>query len=133
MAVVYVKHKELKDEYTTISFVSSKESVKVNRIDTGYITLVGSKSAVNELIAAQDARIEVVIISKEQFLEEMKDSHILRVIDEATGLRIRERYTVEQELSMLHKKSDDPEKIEYLAFREEQLEVGRAQKNELGL
>lgn len=131
--IEYVKFQEKKDQFTTFTFNQLNEKVKVNRIEKGYVTLVGTRSDIIELIELQDSIIEVHIVPKEQFLEEVKNCHLLKVIDNATSERIREKYSLSDELSMNYKVEDNPEKIAFLQYRAEQIEKGRLQKAEIGL
>lgn len=131
--IEYVKFQEKKDQFTTFTFNQLNEKVKVNRIERGYVTLVGTRSDIIELIELQDSIIEVHIVPKEQFLEEVKNCHLLKVINDATSARIREKYSLSDELSMNYKADDNPEKIAFLQYRAEQIEKGRLQKAEIGL
>ena len=67
------------------------------------------------------------------YTELAKDSEAVKAIDSATGARIRAKYSLEDELSMNYKANDNPEKIAFLEYREEQIELGRNQKKEMGL
>lgn len=131
--IEYVKFQEKKDQFTTFTFNQLNEKVKVNRIEKGYVTLVGTRSDIVELIGMQDSVIEVHVVPKEQFLQEVKNCHLLKVIDDATSVRIREKYSLSDELSMNYKADDNPEKIAFLEYRAEQIQKGRSQKEELGL
>lgn len=131
--IEYVKFQEKKDQFTTFTFNELNEKVKVNRIEKGYVTLVGTRSDIDELIGLQDSVIEVHVVPKEQFLQEVKNCHLLKVIDDVTSARIRGKYSLADELSMNYKTDDNPEKIAFLQYRAEQIEKGRLQKKDLGL
>ncbi|QNK85967.1 hypothetical protein HOO31_04990 [Aliarcobacter cryaerophilus] len=129
----YIKYSDVKDEYTTITLVHIP-GTEIKIIDKGFAVISSElEENINTFIDSQDERLSITQIPKEVFLEAVKDCHLIKVIDEATGKRIRDKYTIEQELSMLHKEATDPRKIEYLEFRDIHLEIGRKQKEEIGL
>ena len=48
-------------------------------------------------------------------------------------MRIREKYTLDDELSMVYKSAESISKVEFLAYRQEQVNIAKEQKAELGL
>lgn len=131
---VYVKYNEVNTGETTLTFNEVGTVVEVKKIAKGFAVLKAENlSDINEVIDAQDSQIEVSQISKELFLDSVKDSETVKVIDAAVGLRIRERYTLDEELSMAYKPETSSSKIAFLEFRQEQIQIGREQKAELGL
>lgn len=131
---VYVKYNEVNTGETTLTFIEVGTTVEVKRLGKGFAVLKAENlSDINEVIDAQDSQIEVSQISKELFLDSVKDSEIVKAIDAAVGMRIREKYTLDDELSMNYKADDNAEKVQFLEFRQEQIQIGRDQKAELGL
>lgn len=131
---VYVKYNEVNTGETTLTFIEVGTTVEVKRLGKGFAVLKAENlSDINEVIDAQDSQIEVSQISKELFLDSVKDSEIVKAIDAAVGMRIREKYTLDDELSMAYKADDNIEKIAFLNFRAEQIAIGRDQKAEIGL
>lgn len=131
---IYVKYNEINTGETTLTFNEVGTVVEVKKIAKGFAVLKAENlSDINAIIDAQDSQIEVSQISKELFLDSVKDSEIVKAIDAAVSMRIREKYTLDDELSMNYKADDDAEKIAFLAFRTEQIQIGREQKAELGL
>ena len=131
---VYVKYNEVNTGETTLTFNEIGTAVEVKRIDKGYAVLKAENlTDINTLIDAQDTAIEVSQISKELFVDAVKDSEIVKAIDAAVGLRIREKYTLDDELSMAYKSETSNSKIAFLEFRAEQIAIAKEQKEELGL
>lgn len=131
---VYVKYNEVNTGETTLTFNEIGTAVEVKRIDKGYAVLKAENlTDINTLIDAQDTAIEVSQISKELFVDAVKDSEIVKAIDAAVGLRIREKYTLDDELSMAYKSETSNSKIAFLEFRQEQIKIAKEQKEELGL
>jgi len=131
---VYVKYNEIDTGDTTLTFREVGTVVKVKKITKGFAVLTADELAdINTCIDAQDSAIEVTQISKELFVEATKDSEAVKAIDAATGMRIRTKYSLDDELSMNYKANDSASKIEFLAFRQEQINIAKEQKAELGL
>lgn len=131
---VYVKFNEVNTGETTLTFIEVGTTVEVKRLGKGFAVLKAENlSDINEVIDAQDSQIEVSQISKELFLDSVKDSETIKAIDAAVGLRIRERYTLDEELSMAYKPETSSSKIAFLEFRQEQINIAKEQKAELGL
>ena len=131
---VYVKFNEINTGATTLTFNEVGVKVEVKKIAKGYAVLKADNLAdINEVIDAQDAQIEVSQISKELFVDATKDAEIVKAIDAAVGMRIRERYSLDDELSMNYKADDSSSKIAFLAYRDEQIAICKEQKAELGL
>lgn len=131
---VYVKYNEINTGTTTLTFNEIGTAVEVKKIGKGFAVLKAENlTDINNLIDAQESEIQVSQISKELFAEAVKDSETIKAIDAAVGLRIREKYTLDDELSMNYKADDNAEKVQFLAFRQEQIQIGRDQKAELGL
>lgn len=131
---VYVKYNEVNTGETTLTFIEVGTTVEVKRLGKGFAVLKAENlSDINEVIDAQDSQIEVSQISKELFLDSVKDSETIKAIDAAVGLRIRERYTLDEELSMAYKSETSSSKIAFLEFRQEQINIAKEQKAELGL
>lgn len=131
---VYVKYNEVNTGETTLTFIEVGTTVEVKRLGKGFAVLKAENlSDINEVIDAQDSQIEVSQISKELFLDSVKDSETIKAIDAAVGLRIRERYTLDEELSMAYKPETSSSKIAFLEFRQEQINIAKEQKAELGL
>ena len=109
-----------------------KGACKPNIVRVPGESLIEQKN-IDDCIDNQNPQISAVKISKEVFTELAKDSEAVKAIDFATGARIRAKYSLEDELSMSYKANDNPEKIAFLEYREEQIELGRNQKKEMGL
>ena len=131
---VYVKYNEVNTGETTLTFNEIGTAVEVKKIQKGFSVLKSENlTDINTLIDAQDVAIEVSQISKELFVEAVKDSETVKAIDAAVGMRIREKYTLDDELSMAYKADDSISKVEFLAYRQEQVNIAKEQKAELGL
>ena len=131
---VYVKYNDVDTGATTITFNEVGTTVEVKKIKKGFVVLKAENLAdITAVIDAQDPAIEVSQISKELFVEATKESETVKAIDAAVGMRIRERYSLEDELSMNYKANDSSSKIAFLAYRDEQIAICKEQKAELGL
>lgn len=134
MNVSYVKYTEINTGETTLTFNQIGTNVEVINISKGLVVLKGEQQKqIDDCIDNQNELIQASKISKEVFMELAKDSEIIKAIDAATGLRIRAKYSIDDELSMAYKADDNIEKIAFLNFRAEQIAIGRDQKAELGL
>lgn len=130
----YLKYNDVDTGETTITFNEVGTTVEVKKIQKGFVVLKAENLAdITAVIDAQDPAIEVSQISKELFVEATKDAEIVKAIDAAVGMRIREKYTLDDELSMAYKADDSISKVEFLAFRQEQVNIAKEQKAELGL
>lgn len=130
----YLKYNDVDTGETTITFNEVGTIVEVKKIQKGFVVLKAENLAdITAVIDAQDPAIEVSQISKELFIEATKDAEIVKAIDAAVGMRIREKYTLDDELSMVYKADDSISKVEFLAFRQEQVNIAKEQKAELGL
>lgn len=131
---VYVKYNEVNTGETTLTFNEIGTAVEVKKIQKGFSVLKSENlTDINTLIDAQDVAIEVSQISKELFVEAVKDSETVKAIDAAVGMRIREKYTLDDELSMAYKADDSISKVEFLVYRQEQVNIAKEQKAEVGL
>ena len=131
---VYVKYNDVNTGETTITFNEIGTTVEVKKIAKGFVVLKAENLAdITAVIDAQDPAIEVSQISKELFVEATKDAEIVKAIDAAVGMRIREKYTLDDELSMVYKSAESISKVEFLAYRQEQVNIAKEQKAELGL
>jgi len=131
---VYVKYNDVNTGETTITFNECSLDVEVKKIKKGFVVLKAENlTDITAVIDAQDPAIEVSQISKELFVEATKDAEIVKAIDASVGMRIREKYTLDDELSMAHKADDSISKVEFLAYRQEQVNIAKEQKAELGL
>ena len=131
---VYVKYNEVNTGETTLTFNEIGTAVEVKKIQKGFSVLKSENLIdINTLIDAQDVAIEVSQISKELFVEAVKDSETVKAIDAAVGMRIREKYTLDDELSMAYKADDSISKVEFLVYRQEQVNIAKEQKAEVGL
>lgn len=131
---VYLKYNDVDTGETTITFNEVGTTVEVKKIQKGFVVLKAENLAdITAVIDAQDPAIEVSQISKELFVEATKDAEIVKAIDAAVGMRIREKYTLDDELSMAYKADDSISKVEFLAYRQEQVNIAKEQKAELGL
>lgn len=134
MNVSYVKYTEINTGETTLTFNQIGTNVEVINISKGLVVLKGEQQKqIDDCIDNQNELIQASKISKEAFAELAKDSEIVKAIDDATGLRIRAKYSIGDELSMAYKADDNIEKIAFLNFRAEQIAIGRDQKAEIGL
>ena len=134
MTVSYAKYSEINMGETTLTFNQLDTNVEVITISKGLVVLKSlEQKNIDDCIDNQNPQISAVKISKEVFTELAKDSEAVKAIDFATGARIRAKYSLEDELSMNYKANDNPEKIAFLEYREEQIELGRNQKKEMGL
>ena len=134
MTVSYAKYSEINTGETTLTFNQLDTNVEVITISKGLVVLKSlEQKNIDDCIDNQNPQISAVKISKEVFTELAKDSEAVKAIDFATGARIRAMYSLEDELSMNYKANDNPEKIAFLEYREEQIELGRNQKKEMGL
>lgn len=132
--VKYFKFQEVQEEDTKVGFIEVGVDVEVIRIKNGYVVLKAPTAAkLQEVITAQDARINVQELTKQEFKDATADAQVIKAIDEAVDARIRQKYTLGEELSMYHKADTVQEKIDFLAYRQEQILIGREQKAELGL
>ena len=130
----YLKYNDVDTGVTTITFNEVGAMVEVKKIQKGFVVLKAENLAdITAVIDAQDPAIEVSQISKELFVEATKDAEIVKAIDAAVSMRIREKYTLDDELSMAYKADDPIPKVEFLAFRQEQVNIAKEQKAELGL
>lgn len=130
----YIKFTEIDNGETTLTFNEIGSKVEVKVLKKGFAVLKGdSQNDINELIDSQRSEISSTQIPKELFMAEIIDCEAIKAIDEATGLRIRNRYSINDELAMNYKDENHPEKIEFLRFRDEQIRISRDQKQELGL
>lgn len=130
----YLKYNDVDTGETTITFNEVGTTVEVKKIQKGFVVLKAENLAdITAVIDAQDPAIEVSQISKELFVEATKDAEIVKAIDAAVGMRIREKYTLDDELSMAYKADDSISKVEFLAYRQEQVNIAKEQKAELGL
>lgn len=131
---IYVKYNEIDTGETTLTFKEVGTIVKVKRIAKGFIVLEAENTVdINTIIDAQDPAIEVSQISKELFVEATKESEVVKVINAGVGMRIRAKYSLDDELSMTYKADDSISKVEFLTFRENQINIAKAQRAELGL
>ena len=131
---VYVKYSEINTGATTLTFNEVGVKVEVKRIAKGYAVLKADELVdINDVIDAQDSQIQVSQISKELFVAATKDAEIVKAIDNSVGMRIREVYSLDDELSMAYKADDSSTKIAFLAYRDEQIAICKEQKAELGL
>mgnify|MGYP000977433623 CR=1 FL=1 len=131
---VYLKYNDVDTGETTITFNEVGTTVEVKKIQKGFVVLKAENLAdITAVIDAQDPAIEVSQISKELFVEATKDAEIVKAIDAAVGMRIREKYTLDDELSMVYKSAESISKVEFLAYRQEQVNIAKEQKAELGL
>lgn len=131
---VYLKYNDVDTGETTITFNEVGTTVEVKKIKKGFVVLKAENLAdITAVIDAQDPAIEVSQISKELFVEATRDAEIVKAIDASVGMRIREKYTLDDELSMAYKPADSISKVEFLAFRQEQVNIAKEQKAELGL
>ena len=134
MTVSYAKYSEINTGETTLTFNQLDTNVEVITISKGLVVLKSlEQKNIDDCIDNQNPQISAVKISKEVFTELAKDSEAVKAIDFAIGARIRAKYSLEDELSMNYKANDNPEKIAFLEYREEQIELGRNQKKEMGL
>lgn len=130
----YLKYNDVDTGVTTITFNEVGAMVEVKKIQKGFVVLKAENLAdITAVIDAQDPAIEVSQISKELFVEATKDAEIVKAIDAAVGMRIREKYALDDELSMSYKADASISKVEFLAFRQEQVNIAKEQKAELGL
>lgn len=66
----YVRFKEVQDEYSKVTFIQKNEDVKVNFFDKPVVSIESeNEDLIDELIANQDARIECVEITKDEFVQ----------------------------------------------------------------
>jgi hypothetical protein len=131
---IYLKYNDVDTGETTITFNEVGTTVEVKKIQKGFVVLKAENLAdITAVIDAQDPAIEVSQISKELFVEATKDAEVVKAIDAAVGMRIREKYTLDDELSMAYKANDSISKVEFLAYRQEQVNIAKEQKAELGL
>ena len=134
MLISYAKFSEVNNGETTLTFNQLNPDVEVKVVSKGLVVLKGEQQKqIDDCIDNQNELIQASKISKEAFAELAKDSEIVKAIDDATGLRIRAKYSIGDELSMAYKADDNIEKIAFLNFRAEQIAIGRDQKAELGL
>lgn len=131
---VYVKYNEINTGESTLTFNEVDVKVEVKKLSKGYAALKADELVdINKVIDAQDPQIEVSQISKELFVESVKDSETVKAIDATVGMRIRQKYSLDDELAMAYKADDSNSKIAFLAYRDEQIAICKEQKAELGL
>ena len=131
---VYVKYNDVNTGETTITFNEVGTTVEVKKIAKGFAVLKAENLAdITAVIDAQDPAIEVSQISKELFVDATKESEVVKVINAGVGMRIRAKYSLDDELSMTYKADDSISKVEFLTFRENQINIAKAQRAELGL
>ena len=132
--IKYVKYTEVEKEDTTLAFNEMGVDVEVKKIAPGYAVLFADTvGAINTVIDAQSEEISVSIITKDLFVDATSNSQTVKAIESAVDMRIRDKYTLGDELSMNHKLETSASKIAYLAFRQEQIDICKEQKAELGL
>lgn len=130
----YLKYNDVDTSETTITFNEVGTTVEVKKIQKGFVVLKAENLAdITAVIDAQDPAIEVSQISKELFVEATKESETVKAIDAAVGMRIRTKYSLDDELSMAHKSAESSSKIAFMEFRAEQIAIAKEQKAELGL
>ena len=133
MTVSYAKYSEINTGETTLTFNQLDTNVEVITISKGLVVLKSlEQKNIDDCIDNQNPQISAVKISKEVFTELAKDSEAVKAIDFAIGARIRAKYSLGDELSMNYKANDNPEKIAFLEYREDQIELVRNQKEEMG-
>lgn len=131
---VYVKYNDVDTGATTITFNEVGTTVEVKKIAKGFVVLKAENLAeINKVIDAQDPAIGVSQISKELFVDVTKESETVKAIDAAVGMRIRAKYSLDDELSMAYKSAESSSKIAFMEFRAEQIAIAKEQKEELGL
>lgn len=130
----YVRYTEVNTGDSTLSFNEIGTEVDVKILKKGYAVLnADTKKAITELIGVQNPLIASTIIPKEEFIEAVEDSEAVVAINESVNLRIRAKYTLAEELSMAHEDNLSAKKIAFLQYREEQRQLGKEQKAELGI
>lgn len=131
---VYIKYNNVNTGETTITFNEVGTTVEVKKIAKGFVVLKAENLAdITAVIDAQDPAIEVSQISKELFVDATKESETVKAIDAAVGMRIRDKYSLDDELSMAYKSAESSSKIAFMEFRTEQIAIAKEQKEVLGL
>lgn len=130
--MTYIKYKKIKDEFTTHSFNTKNEKVKVNYFDKNVVSLDGEEQDMNTLISSQNPIIECVEIQKEEFKEIVTDSVQLKRIRDIVKEKIASKYSFADELALGKKAKDDKKRLKYEAFVLECKEEGQKLKSKLG-
>jgi len=86
-----------------------------------------------EFLTFQHPNCDVTLQSFEDVEMELKNSHIYESINDIVKKMIKNKYSIEEEISMLKREKTDPEYVAYEEYVADCLALGRAMKIEKGL
>ena len=88
---------------------------------------------VEAFLAAQDPALEAAEVSYSDIEDVLKESRLLKDVDNITKARIAERYSIADEIKMLKLPKTDAERVIYQTYVDACRAEGRTKKRDLGL
>ena len=129
----YVKFTKVEIIDTVLEFRGGSEEVKVNHFDVDVVSIEAeSESAIDVLVASQDARIGCEYITHDEFKELVRDSMQLCRIREVVATEIAKRYSVADEIAMIKRDASDEKRVSYETYVQECVALGYGLKAEIG-
>jgi len=132
----YVKFKKVNTGDTVLEFKEVGilgENVKINYFDVPIVSLESdSEDDINNLINAQDSQIECEEVSKDEFIELVKNSAQINRIKDIVKAKIAEKYSFADEIKLIKLSTDDPKRQEYEDYVNSCKDIGKELKEQIG-
>jgi len=128
----YVKFKKVETKYTVLEFRGQSEEVKVNHFDVNVVSLEGSESNIDALVAAQETSINCEEITHDEFKELVRESAQLKRIREVVANKVAEKYTIADEIAIGKCDVNDAKRVAYESYVAQCLALGYGLKAEIG-
>lgn len=118
------------DDFTTLSLEVPPNVMSIQYHDE----LIGVDIADSEeILLFQHPECEVTEQTFEEVEAELKNTHFYRDINQIVKTLIKNKYPIEEEISLLKREKDDPEYIAYEQYVEDCRQIGNALKIDKGL
>lgn len=129
----YVKFIKVIDDITSYEFRGGSDEIKVNYFDGGVASIESEiESAIDNLIDAQDSKINCEQITYDEFFELVRYSDQIKRINAQVKEKIALRYDLADEIFMLKKDLTDSDRLVYEKFVLECKDFGKQMKLLIG-
>ncbi|MGK9367511.1 hypothetical protein ACSSWA_01260 [Melioribacter sp. Ez-97] len=130
----YFKKKNKSAAYTVITPVElyAKRIIYYHQ-DNDYAYIGVETDDVNNFINSQPSELEMIELTFDEIKEILDNSRLMREFDNIIEDEIAKKYSIGRELKMRDLPPDDPERLQYEAYKESIKEKVRLLKIEAGL
>ena len=129
----YVKFIKVIDDITSYEFRGGSDEVKVNHFDGGVASIESEiESAIDNLIDAQDSKINCEEITYDEFFELVRYSDQIKRINAQVKEKIALRYDLADELALRKRDITDAKRISYEEYVGECIFFGNKLKEQIG-